>query len=197
VMDFQEDMKAADQPFEYMFGQSFLVAPVTEPNVTELPVYLPKATAWYSFWTGKQFSGGQTINASAPIDKIPVFVKAGSIVPVGKFLQYTGQKTADTLEIRIYKGADGRFELYEDEGDNYNYEKGAYSVIPFEWNEQKQALTIGKRQGDFEGLLKERIFNIVWVNESDGKGVDISLSKKSIKYTGLVCTIDYTNQNRK
>jgi alpha-D-xyloside xylohydrolase len=188
VMDFPEDMKAVEQPFEYMFGQSFLVAPVIEPNIVELPVYLPKDIVWYNFWTGKQFKGGQTLTASAPIDKIPVFVKAGSIIPMGKFLQYTGQKTADTLEIRIYKGADGRFELYEDEGDNYNYEKGAYSVIPFEWNEQKQTLTIGKRQGDFKGLLKERIFKIVWVNESEGKGVDISTSKKSIRYTGQIIT---------
>ena len=187
-MDFPEDMKAVEQPFEYMFGQSFLVAPVIEPNIVELPVYLPKDIVWYNFWTGKQFKGGQTLTASAPIDKIPVFVKAGSIIPMGKFLQYTGQKTADTLEIRIYKGADGRFELYEDEGDNYNYEKGAYSVIPFEWNEQKQTLTIGKRQGDFKGLLKERIFKIVWVNESEGKGVDISTSKKSIRYTGQIIT---------
>jgi alpha-D-xyloside xylohydrolase len=184
VMDFQDDPKAIGQQYEYMFGQSFLVAPVTEPDVIETQVYLPKYSAWYDFWTGKQFSGGQTINASAPIDKIPVFVKAGSIVPMGKFLQYTGQKSADTLEIRIYKGADGMFELYDDEGDNYNYEKGVYSVIPFEWNEQKQTLTIGKKQGEFEGLLKERIFNIIWVNESEGKGVEMSLDGKSIRYKG-------------
>lgn len=184
TMDFSQDMRAVSQPYEYMFGQSFLVAPVTQPNVTEQQVYLPASSGWYDFWTGKKHSGGQTVMTEAPLDKIPLFVKSGSIVPMGKFIQYSDQKSADTLEIRIYKGSSGSFELYEDEGDNYNYEKGFYSIIPFEWDEQEEVLTIGERQGEFEGLLKERFFNIVWVNERDGYGIGFSRESNLVAYNG-------------
>lgn len=184
TMDFSKDRQAVSQPYEYMFGQSFLVAPVTQPNVTEQQVYLPASSGWYDFWTGKKYSGGQTVMTEAPLDKIPLFVKSGSIVPMGKFIQYSDQKSADTLEIRIYKGDSGAFELYEDEGDNYNYEKGFYSIIPFEWDEQEEVLTIGERQGEFEGLLKERFFNIVWVNERDGYGIGFSRESNLVAYNG-------------
>ena len=149
-----------------------------------MQVYLPESPAWFDFWTGKQISGGQTVNAPAPLDKIPLFVKAGSIVPMGKFIQYTREKPADTLEIRIYSGANGNFELYEDEGDNYNYEEGACSIIPFDWNEQTQTLTIEKRKGGFDGMIKERIFKVVWVNELEGKGIEMSEKRRPITYRG-------------
>jgi alpha-D-xyloside xylohydrolase len=184
VMDFKDDKKALNQQYEFMFGKSFLVAPITEPDINDWSVYLPEKTQWFDFWTGKRFDGGQTIKTSAPLSTIPLFVKAGSIVPLGKFIQYSGQKLADTLEIRIYKGSSGTFELYEDEGDNYNYEKGLYSTIPFEWNEQKQILTISNRQGEFNGVLRERIFRIAWVSESHGNGTGISAKYKEIKYKG-------------
>ena len=184
VMDFPEDVQAVSQPHQYMFGQSFLVAPVTEPGIKEMQVYLPESPAWFDFWTGKQISGGQTVNAPAPLDKIPLFVKAGSIVPMGKFIQFTREKPADTLEIRIYSGANGNFELYEDEGDNYNYEEGACSIIPFDWNEQTQTLTIEKRKGGFDGMIKERIFKVVWVNELEGKGIEMSEKRRPITYRG-------------
>jgi alpha-D-xyloside xylohydrolase len=167
-----------------MFGKSFLVAPVTRPNVSEWQVYLPQAASWYDFWTGKQFNGGQTISTAAPLDKIPLFVKAGSIIPMGKFIQYTGQKSADTLEVRIYQGADGLFDLYEDEGDNYDYEKGSYTIIPFRWDEQHKILTIGDRQGSYPGCLTKRIFNVVFVNESEGMGIAMCKMKKHVIYTG-------------
>ncbi|MBK5272249.1 MAG: DUF5110 domain-containing protein, partial [Bacteroidia bacterium] len=175
---------AIAQPYEYMFGKSFLVAPITEPDITEWNVYLPKSTVWYDFWTGKRFNGGQTIKTAAPQDKIPLFVKAGSIVPMGPFMQYSSEKPMDTLEIRIYSGADGEFTLYSDEGDNYNYEKGKYSVVPIKWNEQYQTLTIEKQQGAYEGALKKRLLNIVWVNENDGKGSDIAPQRNTIIYSG-------------
>ena len=184
VMDFKNDTAAIGQAYQYMFGKSFLVAPITEPGVTEWNVYLPKSTAWYDFWTGKRFTGGQTVKASAPQDRIPVFVKAGSIVPMGKFMQYTSEKLMDTLEVRIYKGADGQFTLYNDEGDNYNYEKGKYTMIPFKWNEQQQTLTIDKQQGDYKGALKKRVLNIVWVNEADGHGIEMSSKNKTVIYSG-------------
>lgn len=184
VMDFKEDSTAINQPHEYMFGASFLIAPVTKPGVTEWNVYLPQSVQWYNFWTGKRFEGGQTVKARAPLNTTPVFVKAGSIIPMGKLIQYTGQKLADTLEIRIYKGANGKFELYEDEGNTYNYEKGKYSLITFNWDEQHQTLTIGNRQGEYTGFLKKRVFNIVGVNESNGLGIVMSPSQKKVKYSG-------------
>jgi alpha-D-xyloside xylohydrolase len=184
VMDFKNDATAINQSYQYMFGRSFLVAPVTEPGVSEWTVYLPKSIAWYDFWTGKRFTGGQTVKTDAPQDKIPLFVKAGSIVPMGKFMQYTSEKPMDTLEIRIYPGADGQFTLYSDEGNNYNYEKGKYTVIPFKWNEQKQTLTVEKKQGGYAGALKKCVLNIIWVNESNGKGIEVSPNAKAVVYTG-------------
>jgi alpha-D-xyloside xylohydrolase len=189
VMDFKSDATAIGQSYQYMFGKAFLVAPITELAVTEWNVYLPKSTAWYDFWTGKHFTGGQTIKTSAPQERIPLFVKAGSIVPMGKFMQYTSEKPMDTLEMRIYPGADGQFNLYNDEGNNYNYEKGKYSVIPFKWNEQQQTLTIDKQQGDYKGALKRRVLNIGWVNESNGTGIEMSSQAKTIIYTGEKITV--------
>ena len=185
VMDFRDDITALNQPFEYMFGNAFLVAPVTEPDIMEWNVYLPKSTAWYDFWSGQKYDGGQTIKAQAPLNKIPLFVRAGSIVPMGKMIQYTGQFPADTIEIRIYKGADGRFELYEDENDSYNYEKGVFSTIDFKWNNATGVLTIGKRNGEFPGMLKTRIFSIVVVSPADGVGTDMpEKSQKEVRYNG-------------
>jgi alpha-D-xyloside xylohydrolase len=111
-------------------------------------------------------------------------VKAGSIVPMGKLLQYTSEKPMDTLEVRVYTGADGQFTLYSDEGNNYNYEKGKYTVIPFKWSEQQQTLTIDRQQGTYTGALKKCVLHIVWVNESNGGGIDISPKAKTVVYTG-------------
>ncbi|MDD4991125.1 MAG: glycoside hydrolase family 31 protein [Paludibacter sp.] len=184
VMDFKDDTTAINQPYEYMFGSSFLVAPVTKPGITMWNVYLPQTVQWYNFWTGKRFDGGQTVKTLAPLNSTPVFVKAGSIIPMGKLIQYTGQKLSDTIEIRIYKGANGKFNLYEDEGNNYNYEKGNYTIIPFEWNEKNQCLLIGNRQGKYAGFLKKRLFNIVLVSESEGLGTFVSPLKKKVIYKG-------------
>jgi len=189
VMDFKNDATAIAQSYQYMYGKSILVAPVIEAGVTEWNVYLPKSNGWYNFWTGKRFTGGQTIKADAPQDKIPLFVKAGSIIPMGKFLQYTSEKPMDTLEIRIYSGDDGHFTLYNDEGNNYNYEKGKFTVIPFKWNEQQQTLTIDKQQGSYAGALKKYVLNIVWVNESNGSGINISRNAKTVVYSGEKITV--------
>ena len=176
-----------------MFGKSFLVAPVTEPGITEWNVYLPKSFDWYDFWTGKRFNGGQTIKTDAPLDKIPLFVKAGSIIPMGQVIQYTGEKPADTLEIRIYTGANGEFTFYEDEGDNYNYEKGVYSTITFTWDDAKKTLSIGDRKGSFRGMPAERKFNIVRVGIDRGAGIiDESESYDNIvTYTGKKMVIKF------
>jgi len=185
VMDFNGDTDALNQQFEYMFGKAFLVAPVTEPKVDEWNVYLPESNAWYDFWTGKRFDGGRNIKTAAPLEKIPLFVQAGSIIPMGKFIQYAGQKSADTLEIRIYQGADGKFDLYEDEGDNYNYEKGAYSIITFTWDDTEKVLTISDRKGSFTGMLTERKFTIVKVVPGKGIGMDfVEKYDKVVNYNG-------------
>lgn len=188
VMDFNDDKKAVAQEYEYMFGKAMLIAPVTEP-ASAWNVYLPQTGSWYDFWTGKKYNGGQTINTAAPLDRIPVFVRGGSIIPVGKPMQYTEEKSNDTLDIRVYKGADGSFSLYEDEGDGYNYEKGTYSVINFNWNEKTQSLLIGKITGTYPGYLKKRVFNIVFVNEGNGIGISDAVNKKLIMYTGSSITI--------
>ncbi len=134
-------------------------------------LYLPKGTDWIDFWSGEKLDGGQEIAKEAPIDIIPLFVKAGTILPVGPRIQYAAEKKWDNLELRVYPGADGKFTLYEDELDNYNYEKGAFSTITFAWDDAKKALTIGERQGSFAGMLKERKFNIVWVSQYNGAGL--------------------------
>jgi len=184
VMDFNGDTDAIKQRYEYMFGKAILVAPITDAGVTQRDVYLPKSSDWYNFWTGKQIKGGQTINTEAPLDKIPLFIKAGSIVPMGSIIQYSGERPVDTLEIRVYKGADAQFGLYEDEGDNYNYENGKYTIIPFKWDEQRQSLTIGNRNGNYTGNIKNRIFNVVFVSESEGIGTTVSTMKRNVYYSG-------------
>lgn len=148
-------------------------------------VYLPAGTNWVDFWTGKSIPGGQGIEADAPIDKIPLFVRAGSIVPMGPFVQYATEKPAEPLELRVYTGADGHFVLYEDENDNYNYEKGAYSTIEFRWNEQQKTLTIAERQGRFHGMLENRTFHLVFVHENHGTGIEITENPDAIvSYSG-------------
>jgi alpha-D-xyloside xylohydrolase len=191
VMDFTKDKQALDINDQYMFGKSILVCPVTKsmyskensndkntPRVEDFSViknedvYLPNGTEWYDFWTGEKYKGGQTINKAAPIDIIPLYVKAGSILPLGPNVQYATEKKWDNLEIRVYEGGDGKFVLYEDENDNYNYEKGIYSTITFTWDDAKKALTISDRKGSFPGMLHDRKFNIVIVSKNNGIGME-------------------------
>ena len=144
--------------------------------------YLPKGALWYDFWTGKQYRGGQRLELSTSLNRVPMFVRAGSILPLGPEMQYTGEKPWDNLEIRLYPGADGTFTLYEDEGDTYNYERGIYSTIPFHWNDRSHTLTIGNRQGQYPGMLTNRKFTVVMPNGTsqtvnyNGKEVAVQLS---------------------
>ena len=204
VMDFAGDKQALDINDEYMFGSSLLVNPVTQPmysktvmsggdsvkiedfsSVKSKDVYLPKGTDWYDFWTGEKFNGGQTIKKEVPLDIIPLFVKAGTILPIGPEVQYATEKKWDNLEIRVYEGADGEFTLYEDENDNYNYEKGLYSTISFSWNDRNKSLTVGECKGSFPGMLKSRRFNIVIVGKSKGVGAELVENyDKVVSYTG-------------
>ena len=135
--------------------------------------YLPKGATWYDFWTNKSYKGGQNLTIETTLDRVPMFVRAGSILPLGPEMQYVGEKAWDNLEIRVYPGANGTFTLYEDEGDTYNYEKGQYATITFQWNDRARKLTIGSRQGSYQGMLQQRKFTLVLPNGQQ-KVVDYS-----------------------
>ncbi len=190
AMDFPQDKEVLNIDNQYMFGPSILVNPVTDAGATERKVYLPKGNTWFDFWTAKTFSGGQTISAPAPLNSMPLFIKAGAIIPFGPDLQYAMEKKADPLEIRVYTGANGNFNLYEDGNINNDYLKGVYSNIPFTWNEKAQNLTIGEREGAFPEMLKERKMNIVFVDTTHGNGDLVSQKiDKSVIYNGNAVTI--------
>jgi alpha-D-xyloside xylohydrolase len=188
-LDFRADANVLTISDEYMFGPAFLVAPVTEPQATSRKVYLPAGTSWMDFWTGERFDGGKIVDANAPLERIPLFVRAGSIVPLGSVMQYASEKPADPIELRVFPGADGAFALYEDEGDSYDYERGIRSTIPISWDEKKQTLTIGRRAGKFPGMLKQRTFRIVWVKPGVGAGAEHAEAATEVRYKGKAMKI--------
>ena len=194
---YPQDMKGLDVKDEYVFGQSLLVAPVMEYEARDRDVYLPAGAKWTNFWTGETFDGGQTVNTEAALDIMPLYVKAGSVLPWARKTQYTDIASWDTLQIRIYPGADGTFTLYEDEGDNYNYEKGAYATIRMDWNDATRQLTVGAREGQFEGMTEKRVFDVVLVNGELGCADTLSAQVNCrIEYDGTeqTVTIDETQR---
>jgi alpha-D-xyloside xylohydrolase len=211
MMDFSKDKNAWDINDQYMFGKSLLVSPVTNAMYVKKAIngrdtsyaedfgaiktkqtYLPAGTEWYDFWTGEKFSGGNKVGKETPIDIIPLYVKAGSILPIGPDVQYAEEKKWDDIEIRVYRGANGTFVLYEDENDNYNYEKGVYSTISFLWDDAKRSLTISDRKGSFPGMLNSRRFNIVIVGSGKGGGENFfSQPDKVVTYEGKKVTAKF------
>jgi alpha-D-xyloside xylohydrolase len=184
AMDFRSDTSAQNISDEFLFGPAILVNPVVEPGATLRHVYLPAAT-WYDFWSGAITRGPRAIDTRAPLERLPLFVRAGSIVPLGPELEYADEKTADPVEIRVYRGANGAFTLYEDENDNYNYEKGAHATIPFSWDDSSRALTIGDRRGAFPGMFGSRTFRIVFVSEGHGVGNAVTQdADRTVRYKG-------------
>jgi alpha-D-xyloside xylohydrolase len=153
-----------------MFGPSILVNPVTQPGATSRSLYLPPAAGWYDFWTGRETQGGKRIEAPAELDRIPLYVKAGTILPLGPKIEYAGEKPDAPITLRIYPGADSTFNLYEDAGDSYAYENGAYSITPINWDEATHQLTIGKRTGQFPGMPPTHTFRLVFVRGNHGAG---------------------------
>ncbi|HXI69681.1 MAG TPA: TIM-barrel domain-containing protein [Verrucomicrobiae bacterium] len=191
VMDFVQDTNVYNIPDQYMFGPAMMASPVTQAGTTNRNVYLPAGTTWYDFWTGLTYAGGQTNNAAAPITKMPLYVPAGSIIPYGPAIQYAAQ-SVDPIELRVYRGANGAFTLYEDENDNYDYESGTYATISFTWNDAIQTLTIGQRQGSFPGMLQSRTFNIVWVSSGHGAGVPSTVNADvTVQYSGSATNIPF------
>ncbi|HVJ09533.1 MAG TPA: glycoside hydrolase family 31 protein [Acidisarcina sp.] len=184
VMDFRTDVKAQNIGDQFLYGPAILVNPVTEEGATSRSVYLPQAT-WFDFWTGERVEGGRTLQASAPLDRLPLYVRAGSILPLGPEMEYSTQKPADPIELRIYAGANGSFTLYEDENDNYNYEKGLGATIPLQWSDFSHTLRIGERHGSFPGMLASRTFHVVLVGPNHGAGIAASPSAdKVVSYAG-------------
>lgn len=185
VMDFVNDTIALSQKYEFMFGPSLLVAPILKESPIDWKVYLPRYKAgWIDFWTGKKFKGGQYIQTPVTLEHIPLFVKAGTILPLGDSGQYTEEALDSPREIRIYPGADATYTLYEDEGLNYNYEKNKYTTIPLKWNDADKILQIGDRKGTFEGMKEKRKFNIIMVSARSGLGITQGAPVKAVVYTG-------------
>ena len=184
VMDFRTDVKAQNTGDEFLFGPALLVNPVTEQGATNRHVYLPKAK-WYDFWTGQVEEGGRDIEAAAPLSRLPLYVRAGSIVPMGPELQYAEEKPGDPVDLRVYPGADADFLLYEDDGNTYDYQKGAFATIPIHWDDASRTLSIGDRKGSFPGMIEKRTFAIVVAGDGHGTGVDVTrYPDKIVQYAG-------------
>ena len=191
VMDFNGDDNVYDIKDQWMFGPALMACPVGEYQKYSRNVYLPKQKGWYDFYTGKHYAGGQTIVADAPFDKIPVFVPEGSILPVGPEMEWSDQKKAELIDLYVYAGKDGSYTLYEDEGTNYNYEKGKYAMIDFKYNDAQKTVTIAARKGSFDGMLQKRRFNIILVSDNNQQGISLAKAPKGkmVKYAGKAVTV--------
>ena len=187
-MDYPEDRRTWDEDTEFLYGKSFLVAPVHTADDTR-SVYLPEGE-WLDFWDGSRLKGGVSFTRTFSRDLLPLYVKAGTVLPMGPEVQYASEKPWDDLQIRIYTGSDGSFILYEDEGDGYGYEKGACSTIRFDWNDADGILTIGPRQGTFPGMVTGRTFRVVVVRSGVATGLDNTSCDREVRYTGEKLTVD-------
>ena len=190
VMDFAHDRNVENIGDQYMFGPSILVAPVYRYKARLRDVYLPSSCGWYDFHTGNYFNGGQHLEADAPYERIPLFVREGSIIPVGPDIQYTSEKPADTVTLYVYCGRDCAFTLYEDEGTNYNYEKGECSTVRFSYHGDSGELTIGDRNGVFNGMLKRKTFNVIWIDKDNPVSFDrLNVPHTSVTWEGSKLTL--------
>jgi len=190
VMDWRTDPKTRDVGDQFMFGPAVLVSPVLQADATHRTLYLPDSPAWYDFWTGASQKGSREIEADAPLDRIPLYVRAGSILPLGPEIEYADEQPAGPIELRIYPGADGKFELYQDAGDSYDYENGAHSIIPLHWSESTRTLTIGDREGSYPEMPRSIEIKVVWVSVGHGSGVTpVANPDKIVEYTGKALSI--------
>jgi alpha-D-xyloside xylohydrolase len=204
MMDFPTDKNALDINDQFMFGKSLLISPVTEPMYVRASVngrdtiqvedfskiksretYLPVGTGWFDFWTGERLPGGIKTMKETDIDILPLYVKSGAIIVMAPAVQYVDEKKWDELEVRVYPGANGTFVLYDDEHDNYNYEKGVYATTTFDWNDSKRLLIIAERKGSFPGMPRKQKFKITVVSKTKGGGdKQIDQPDKVITYEG-------------
>ena len=187
IMDFNGDKNVENIPDQWMFGPALMACPVGHYKARNRAVYFPKQCGWYDFYTGQHIEGGQTLVVDAPYERIPVFVREGAIIPFGPEMEWCDEKPAELINLYVYEGADGQFQLYEDEGTNYNYEKGKYATIDISYDDNSKTVSFGQRKGSFNGMLKNRRFNIVLVkkdapmelNLEDPKGILVNYSGKS------------------
>lgn len=190
VMDFADDKNVLDIPDQWMFGPAFMACPVATYKARNRQVYFPKQCGWYDLYSGQYIEGGQKLVVDAPYETMPVFVREGSIIPFGPEMQWCDEKPAELINLYIYTGADGRFQLYEDEGTNYNYEKGKYATIDFSYDDAARTLTIGARKGSFKGMLKQRRFNVVVITRDNPRELDLeNPAGQMVEYNGKQVTV--------
>jgi alpha-D-xyloside xylohydrolase len=189
VMDFPADRKSWNVDDEYLFGPAFLVAPVTEFKARTRGVYLPAGSGWYDFASGVFHKGGQTIRAAAPRERMPLFVRAGSIVPTGAAIQHVGEQPGGPIVLHVFTGVDGVFSLYEDDGVSPAYKQGKFARVPVKWNEGTGTLTIGARAGGFDGLEKKRAVSVRFYTPARAVAPDFAESAQSFVYDGTATTV--------
>lgn len=191
VMDWRGDVDAQNTGDEYLFGPAILVSPVHTEGATTRTVYLPNAM-WYDFWTGEKVEGAKRIVADAPLSKLPLFVRAGSIVPMGPAMEWSNEKPADPLEVRVYPGADGDFTIYEDENDGYDYTTGAHATIELRWDDAAKTLTVGAREGSFPGMPAKRTLRVVRVGRGHGVGIaESATADRTVQYDGAKVAVQF------
>ncbi len=185
IMDWQNDQKVISIGDQFMFGPAILVNPVIEEGATSRSLYLPAASAWYDFWSEEKLNGGRRIIAEAPLDRIPLYVRAGSILPLGPEVEYAEQRTSDPIELRAYRGSDGNFNLYDDQGDTYRYETGEHAIVPLHWDDKSATMTIGARQGEYPGMPRDQQFQVVLVDGTKRNAA------KQVRYTGQEMSVRF------
>ncbi len=194
-MDFRADPVTWNDGTQFMFGPALMVSPVLEAGATTRRVYLPRASpdkdaTWYDFWTGEKIAGGKHIEAAAPLERIPLYVRAGSILPLGPEEEYADAQPNGPIELRIYPGADGTFTLYNDEGDNYDYERGTHATTTLTWSDATRTLTFAARQGTYPGMAQRVEFHIVLVRPGHGIGEAVpAAADQTVPYTGSEVSI--------
>jgi alpha-D-xyloside xylohydrolase len=190
MLDFSADPAVRSIGNQFMCGPSLLVSPVTEYQARSKSLYLPAGTGWYNFYSGQFLSGGQQLAEAAPLERLPLFVPEGAILPVGPEMQYASEQPADPITLYVFTGKDGQFTLYEDEDVNYNYEQGAFAAIALRYDEKAQALTIGARKGSFPGMLAQRTFNVVWMTKDRPVPLDFTkAASQTVRYSGSAVTV--------
>ena len=185
VMDFGSDRKVLDIKDQWMFGPALMACPVGYYKARNRSVYFPKQSGWYDLYTGEHINGGQSLVVDAPYERIPVYVREGSIIPFGPEMQYCDEKPAELINLYVYAGKDGQFLLYEDEGDNYNYERGKFATINIDYNDATRTVTFSKREGSFDGMLKQRRFNIVLITPDNARALNLDNPEgRMVNYNG-------------
>jgi alpha-D-xyloside xylohydrolase len=190
AMDFADDLAVRDVRDEFLFGKAFLVAPVHKHRARSRQVYLPSGAAWYDFHTGAQHAGGETVDAAAPLSRMPLFVRAGSVVPVGPEIQYSSEKLAAPITLFVFTGADGSFDYYEDDGVTYGYERGEFARIPLRYDSAQETLTIGARSGSYPGMTAHRTFKVRWIKAGSKPPSELdAAADATVEYKGAEVTV--------